>query len=140
MSRVVARCQQDGGISANCAPIPMGPREAARVASMTDRTTRGCLFGGNADRPDRREGERVPEKQAQDNLTSDIDCSVMDGAPWVPIRAAVRVYPAMADGYRLSFFESDTVHPRFCWFEARFVGGFGRHCKGRRRRLGCRAP
>lgn len=79
----------------------MGPREAARAASTKVRTTRGCLSGGNADRLDRREGGKAPEKQAQDNLTSSSVGQL--GAPWVPIRAAVRVYPAMADGYRLSF-------------------------------------
>ena len=80
-----------------------GPARGRESGFGSMRTTRGCLFEGNADRPDRRRGANAPEKQAQDNLTSSDSGVVLLGAPWVPTRAAVRVYPAMADGYRLSF-------------------------------------
>ena len=59
-------------------------------------------------------GGWIPEKRTQDNLTSSDVAGVL-GAPWVPTRAAERVYPAMADGYRP--FWGVTVHPRFCWIE-----------------------
>ena len=50
--------------------------------------------------PQRREGSR---EASAGQLDVEQLQFVTLGAPWVPIRAAVRVYPAMADGYRLSF-------------------------------------
>ena len=50
--------------------------------------------------PSRREGSR---EASAGQLDVEQLQFVTLGAPWVPIRAAVRVYPAMADGYRLSF-------------------------------------